>query len=232
MIIVIPARGGSKRIPLKNIYPLKGKPLIAYTLDAIAATGLKIPTYVSTDDTRIAAVASTYPNVEIIMRPIEISHDNATTESVLLHILKILNERGLEPEWVMTLPPTSPFRSIYTIRKFTEIVKLYPKEVDCIMSVTENRADFWNMDENGQMQRLFRDAPRRQQERTPLYEENSALYLTRCQALKETGNIFGRKVIGEKITAIEGIDINNREDIQIAEALYSILFEEDGRYKQ
>lgn len=225
MIIVIPARGGSKRLPHKNIYPLKGKPLLAYTLEAIAATGLSIPTYVSTDDERIAAIARAYSGVEVVMRPQEISSDTASTESALLHVLDTLDERGEEPQWLMTLPPTSPFRSAATIRSFAEAVANCADGIDCLMSVTENRGDFWRMQDGGYMQRLFPDAPRRQQDRTPLFEENSAVYVSRTRALRETCLILGRSVRGIAIPAIEGFDINNPDDMRLAESLHSIVYD-------
>ncbi len=219
MIIVIPARGGSKRVPHKNIHPLKGKPLLAYTLESIAATGLNIATYISTDDEHIAAVARAYPGVETIVRPAEIACDKASTEAVLLHVLDILAKRNQEPQWLMTLPPTSPFRSAETIRNFAEAIKECSDDVDCFMSVTENRGDFWHMGALGRMDRLFPNAPRRQQERAPLYEENSAVYVTRTKALRDTGLILGRTVRGIAIPALEGFDINTPLDLKIAEAL-------------
>lgn len=223
MIIVIPARGGSKRLPHKNIHPLKGKPLLAYTLEAIAATGLNIPTYVSTDDERIASVARAYPGVEVIMRPAEIAGDTSSTESVLLHVLDILAERKQAPQWLMTLPPTSPFRTASTIHGFAEAVEGCADDIDCLMSVTENRGDFWCMGPDGRMDRLFPDAPRRQQDRTPLYEENSAVYVSRTKALRDTGFILGRAVRGIPIPALEGFDINNPEDMRLAECLHHIV---------
>lgn len=223
MIIVVPARGASKRLPQKNIHPLKGKPLIAYTLEAISSSGLNISTYVSTDDERIATVARAYPGVEVIMRPDEIAGDNSSTESALLHVLDVLAKREQFPEWLMTLPPTSPFRTAATIRNFAKSVKNCGSDIDCLLSVTENRGDFWQMQDDGRMQRLFPDAPRRQQDRAPLYEENSAVYVSRTQALRETGFIFGRAVLGIVIPAIEGFDINTSEDMHLAECLHDVV---------
>lgn len=230
MIIVIPARGGSKRLPHKNIHPLKGKPLMAYTLEAIAATGLNIPTYVSTDDESIAAVARVYPGVEVVMRPSEIASDNASTESVLLHVLDMLAERGHLPEWLMTLPPTSPFRTSDTICRFAECATDCASDIDCLISVTENRGDFWRMKADGSMHRLFPDAPRRQQDRTPLWEENSAVYLSRTKALRDTGSILGRAVRGIPIPVLEGFDINNSEDMRLAEFLHGAIYDPDKLY--
>jgi CMP-N-acetylneuraminic acid synthetase len=216
MIIVIPARGGSKRLPHKNIQNLQGKPLLYHTLDAIAASGLNCPVFVSTDDDHIACLASVYSGVKVIMRPEMLASDTASTESVLLHVLDVVGEDGINPKWLMTLPPTSPFRSPETIRRFAETVQREPDAQDCLMSTTENRGDFWQMKSDGTLIRLFPDAPRRQQERTPLFEENSAVYISRVTILRDTGTIIGGRIRGHVIPALEGFDINTAEDMKLA----------------
>ena len=223
MIIVVPARGGSKRIPQKNIYPLRGKPLLAYTLEAVAASGLACPLYVSTDDERIATVALAYANVHVVMRPENLASDTASTEAVLLHVLDSVADAAGNPQWIMTLPPTSPFRRPETIRRFAETARQSPHAQDCLMSITENRGDFWRLQPDGTLARLFPDAPRRQQERTPLFEENSAIYLSRVDSLRETGLILGRRVRGLVISEIEGFDINTVHDIRMAEFIAAEL---------
>ncbi|TDR76724.1 cytidylyltransferase domain-containing protein [Paludibacterium purpuratum] len=218
ILIIIPARGGSKRIPKKNIALLAGKPLLAYTLEAIKETNLADNVIVSTDDDDIAATVAR-AGVRALHRPKEICVDNASTESALLHALHTVREEGYFPDWIMTLPPTSPFRTAEIIRRFVEALDCVAQDIDCIMSVTENRGDFWLYDADGQFRRLFPDAPRRQQDRQPLFEENSALYLTRTTALESTGSILGCKVLGIPISAIEGFDINTPEDLKLADAI-------------
>ena len=224
MLIVIPARGGSKRIPNKNIYPICGKPLINYTLEAIYNSGLDVPIYLSTDSDAIASVAKEFSWVNIIKRPPEISKDVSSTESTLLHVLSTLDDLEDKHEWIMTLPPTSPFRTAETIRLFAKESLKNTKNVDSIISVTANLGDFWSLNSDGFLNRLFPNAPRRQQERKPIYEENSAIYLTRISALKSTGSILGRNTRGISISALEGFDINNKEDIKLAEHMHSYIF--------
>lgn len=223
MIIVVPARGGSKRLPHKNILPLSGKPLLSHTLEVIAAADLGCPVYVSTDDKRIADIARTHDDVRVIMRPNALGHDTASTESVLLHALDTVAATGFNPLWVMTLPPTSPFRRTETLRCFADAARTDPGSHDCLMSTTENRGDFWRLQPDGTLARLFPGAPRRQQERMPLFEENSAIYVTRVAALRETGFILGRRVRGLAISAIEGFDINTADDMKLAECIASML---------
>ena len=222
MIVIIPARGGSKRIPKKNISLLLGKPLIEYTLDAVLAADLDCPIFVSTEDDSVIEVVSKFQDIEIIKRPHSLASDDSSTESVLIHALEHSNSDS--HEWVMTLPPTSPFRRSETINQFVQFILQQPDSQDCLMSTTANYGDFWQSKEDGSITRLFPDAPRRQQERSPLLEENSAIYLTRIAALKETSSILGNRVRNINISAIEGFDINTPEDLNIAENIAASLF--------
>ncbi len=87
------------------------------------------------------------------------------------------------------------------------------------MTITEERSDFWLLDGNKYLSRLFTDAPRRQQDREPLWQENSALYITSVNALETSGSILGNKVRGLIITREEGWDINDELDFNISEFL-------------
>ena len=106
---VIPARGGSKRAPRKNIRPLGGAPLVAYTIAAAHEAGLAGATFVSTEDAEIAEVAKAL-GCAVMPRPGALATDDASTESVLLHALDEAARAGWHPKWIVTLPPTSPFR--------------------------------------------------------------------------------------------------------------------------
>ena len=218
MIIAVPARGGSKRVPRKNLQPLGGVPLLAHTLRAVAGAGLDAPVFVSTEDAEIAALATEY-GVRVVDRPPDLAEDAASTESVLLHVLDAFAGEGVAPTWIMTLPPTAPFRRAETIQAFADEVRRHPEAQDCLISVTEDRGDHWLMEKGGMLRRLFPDAPRRQQDRAPLYEENSAVYVTRVKTLRATGSILGRRVRGLPIDALEAFDINTERDLQIAEAI-------------
>ena len=162
MIIVIPARGGSKRLPRKNIRPLGGKPLLAYTIEAALEADIAAPVIVSTEDEEIAGISRKY-GAEVMIRPRELGADDSPTEAALLNVLDGKEKEGVRPEWIMTLSPTSPFRSSQTIRMFRDAALGAGDGVDCYMSVSEDRRDFWRLEESGFLQRLFPAAPRRQQ---------------------------------------------------------------------
>jgi len=224
LITIIPARGGSKRLPRKNIRPLGGKPLLAYTIEAALEAGVAAPLIVSTDDDEIAETARRY-GAEAILRPAELAADDSPTEAALLHVLDSkegldsTEGEGVAAAWVMTLAPTSPFRTGATIRKFHDAALAGGDDVDCYMAVTEDRGDFWLLQEDGCGRRLFPDAPRRQQSRAPLYEENSAIYVSRVSALRRSGIILGDKVKPLAIDPFEALDINTAYDFWLAESL-------------
>lgn len=223
MIVVIPARGGSKRAKGKNLRSLAGTPLVARAVNVALKAGFKSAVIVSTDSPEIAEVAEN-TGARVILRPLELATDTASTEDVLLHVLDVLAGEGSAPQWVMTLPPTSPFRKASTVAAFVAEARKRPDDQDCLMSVTVDKGDYWRMSgDDGVIVRLFADAPRRQQDREPLYEENSAIYLTKCAALRETGSILGSSVRGLPIDQLEAFDINTEIDFRIAEAMVGAL---------
>lgn len=223
LLIVVPARGGSKGIPKKNIVPINGKPLIEYTLDMVTAAGLPdADIAVSTDSEEIRSVVEKYRGVTMIQRPDDISGDTASTEDALLHALDFMEKRNsIEYDAVMTLQPTSPLRKISTLREFVQKYEQGTDQYDALLSLSENRGDFWIRKEDV-YERLYKNAPRRRQERKPLYLENSAYYITSVQALKETKSVLGTNVNGFVISDIEGIDINESVDILIVKAFLDL----------
>lgn len=216
--IVVPARAGSTRVRGKNLRMLGGRPLLAHTLELVRDAGLAERTVVSSDDPNALALATSV-GVRAIERPPELASATASTESVLLHALDVLASEGRRASWVATLPPTSPFRRVETVRACLALVAAEPDAQDCLMTVTEDRRDLWRLEADGTMGRLVPDAPRRQQDRTPLFEENSALYVSNVSALRATGSVLGRRVRGHAIDPIEAWDINTETDLVIAEAL-------------
>lgn len=219
IVIIIPARGGSKGIVKKNIALLKGKPLLAYTIESAIESMVAKEIFVSTDSEEIAEVAKKYGS-KVIMRPAEISHDTASTESSLVHAIKTIRQNyNWMPDYVLTLPPTSPLRSAKTIKEFVKYFLSLNDKYDAMLSLTVHRGDFWRKDSLGNFVRLFPDAPRRRQDREPLYLENSAIYLTKTESLLKTNSILGKHCTGFIINDIEATDINEPIDLLWAEFL-------------
>ena len=219
-LVVIPARGGSKGIPYKNIYKVAGKPLIEYAIESMREVSFEGELAVSTDDDQIATVAAKYDDVIVIKRPSEISHDTAKTEAALIHALQYMKD-NYEKDYdaIVTLQPTSPLRKGYTIQRFLETFEKNIDKYDALLTLSEDRSDFWIQKEDGSYCRLFPDAPRRRQERRPLYVENSAIYVTLKESLLECNSVLGQSVNGFVIDAVEGVDINEFVDIAVAESL-------------
>jgi len=217
-LVVIPARGGSKGIPHKNIYPVAGKPLLGYAIECMQATAVDCDVVVSTDDEKIEEVANSYEGVTVIQRPAEISHDTAKTEDALIHAVTYMREHtGQEYDAVVTLQPTSPLRKPQTVEQFLHAFEEKQDRYDAQLTLSEDRSDFWIQHEDGEYGRLFPDAPRRRQERQPLYVENSCLYVTKTQSLIDTRLVLGHKCAGYVIDEVEAVDINEWADIAVAE---------------
>lgn len=219
-LVVIPARGGSKGIPYKNIYKVAGKPLLEYAIDCMKEVKFEGDLVVSTDDDKIASVAEKYEFVTVIKRPDDISNDTAKTEAALIHALAYMKEMyGKDYDAVVTLQPTSPLRKSRTVQEFMAAYEKGAEEFDAILTLSEDRSDFWVKKEDGSYGRLFPDAPRRRQERAPLFVENSAIYITKKESLIECNSVLGKKVNGYVIDTSEGVDINELSDIMLAESL-------------
>lgn len=220
-LIIVPARGGSKSIPKKNIFPINNKPLLEYTLDVIQEAALTdTDVAVSTDAEDIKEVARKYKNIDVIDRPADISGDTASTEDVLLHAISIMEKRKkVSYNAVLTLQPTSPLRKAKTLKEFIKIYEENLSDFDALLSLHETRADYWINTKTDKYERLYKNAPRRRQERKPIYVENSAYYITSVESLKKTHSVLGNKVNGFVISETEGIDINEPIDIIVAESL-------------
>ena len=218
ILVVIPARSGSKRLPKKNTYPLLGKPLIQYTFDFVRQIDPCISIVLSTDDDGVIEIVKSYQNIKLIKRPPSLALDTTKTEEVLFHALQSIDSKSAPLiDWIITLQPTSPMRTHDTFDKCISIMNQCNEDIDCILTLTETREDFWQHNEDGEYERLMPNQPRRQQERQPLFVENGVIYCTRVAALYETGSVLGSAQKGVVTNQIEGIDINELSDIHYAE---------------
>ena len=214
---VIPARGGSKSIPLKNIKEINGKPLIEYTIEVAIKSKVLDRIIVSTDHDGIAKVCEKYSEVDIVFRPDNLSGDTAKTESALLHVCDELHRsKGLIPDFVLTLEPTSPLRRVETIRGCLKLINR--PNVDSVLTVTETR-EVYGQIRNGVYQHLIPNQPRRRQDREPIYKESSTIYGTTLKLLRETNSVIGGKIIPLVVDKKEAIDINDAYDFMLAELI-------------
>ena len=137
-LVIIPARGGSKGVPKKNIKILGGKPLINYTIEAAKAVFEDQFIYVSTDDIEIKNIVEQTGLKVPFLRPAELATDTAGTYEVLLHALNYYENLEYFPDTIILLQPTSPFRTAEHIK---EAIKLYTPEIDMVVSVKETKSN-------------------------------------------------------------------------------------------
>jgi N-acylneuraminate cytidylyltransferase len=215
VLAVVPARGGSRGIPGKNIHQLRGRPLLSYTIDEAKRARLLDRIVVSTEDPAIAAVAASL-GTEVIPRPTELATDTAPTELALIHAVESVRARGFMPTLVVTLEPTSPLRRAATIDRCVELA--LDSGADSVICVVEVTAPLGRV-VDGRFEYLVKGQARRRQDREPLYAECGVAYVTRVDVL-----VLRRSVIGADTRAVivppdEAIDINTPVDLVIAEAL-------------
>ena len=211
---IIPARGGSKGLPKKNIKDLCGKPLICYTIETAINSNLIDKIVVSTDDEETARIASKYNEIDVCMRPYKLSTDTASTESALIHACEFLTKKkNIDVDYVLTLEPTSPFRSINIIKQAINL--LLDDSFDSVVAVTEIKSVLARV-KNNHFSHVFPNQPRRRQDREGLYQESSTIYGTSYKKLIEKNLVIGDAPAALLINQNEAFDINDEFDFQIA----------------
>lgn len=214
-LALIPARGGSKGIPRKNLKPLAGKPLLAWTIEqALATPGLDV--CVSTEDAEIADVAR-QTGARVIIRPDELAQDTTATEPVVEHAIKALSAEGARPDQVMLLQATSPVRLPDTmIRALREFAA---SGADSMVGVVPEPIFIWQKEPRVQALYPFQNRPRRQ-DMTPeqlRYRETGSLYLTRTEIYEKAHNRLGGRIELFVMDPVEGTDIDAPRDFALAE---------------
>ena len=219
---IIPARGGSKGVPRKNIKELAGKPLIAYTIEAALGSKSVNRVIVSTDDEEIASVGRKY-GAEVIWRPAEISGDTASSESALIHVLDYLKQtEDYEPDLVVFLQATSPLRQPDDIQNAIEI--LQREQADSLFSACRVEGFVWrsssetlspvNYDPNAR--------PRRQEISEEMLEENGSIYIFKPWVLRTYNCRLGGKIVAYRMARLNSFQVDEPEDLVIIERLLAL----------
>lgn len=220
ILAIIPARGGSRGVPRKNIRPLAGRPLLVHTIAQALAARCITRLVVSTDDTEIGAIAR-QNGAEVIWRPAEISGDTATTESALLHALDTLQVTGdYTPDLVVLLQCTSPLRLPGDIDRAVEM--LLESGADSLLSVVPFSRFLWRIGADGRPQPYnydYRRRPRRQEYASGLYMENGAIYIMRPRVLREEHNCLGGRIVCYVMHPLTAVEIDAPEDFALVEAI-------------
>ena len=222
---VIPARGGSKSVPRKNIKEIGGKPLIAWTIEASKDVGLS-RVVLSTDDEEIAKVGREY-GVEVpFMRPNELATDKAYQIPGIQWAVGECEKTDGKYDAIMMLQPTAPMRTKGDILKAIELFKSDPS-LDSVISLTpaaEYPERMKYLDEEGNIE----DPPfcekvenQSRQELRPIYEKNGAIYVTKRDVLMETGSLKGKKSKALIVTQKRSVNIDTPFEFMLADIIMS-----------
>ena len=234
VLAIIPARGGSKGIPQKNIRPLRGRPLLAYSIEAVRQAPAVSRVVVSTDDEQIAGVAYRY-GAEVIRRPSEISGDTASSESALLHALDFLKENeNWEPELVVFLQATSPLRRPEDVQAAVET--LQSSGADSLFSACHVEGFTWRAalkgkDENGAEEGAAplrpvnydpTQRPRRQELSEEILEENGSIYVFKPWVLRQLNSRLGGQITVYRMERLDSFQLDTPGDIPVLETLLDL----------
>jgi N-acylneuraminate cytidylyltransferase len=214
---IIPARGGSKGIPNKNIYNVGGLPLIAWSIKQAKATkSLENSVYVSSDSEEILNVSIKY-GANGIKRPDELSGDKASSEVALLHALDEMEKIEGKLDYIVFLQATSPLRSFEDIENALE--KIIETEADSLLSVHAiNDFFIWDKKEDSFVSENFDYKNRKRRQDIPVkYLENGSIYIFKPHILKEQNNRLGGKIEVYEMDKIHSIQIDNIDEMELAE---------------
>jgi CMP-N-acetylneuraminic acid synthetase len=217
MIAVIPARGGSKRLPKKNILPFAGSPLICHSIALARSLVVIDRVCVSTDDAETAHIARE-AGAEIVMRPPELATDRSTTASAIRHALLTLAESGPRAEAVITLQPNCPLRTAAIV---TEAVQLFRREKpDSVVGVTKSHHKLGPIEKD-----RFLPAYRtgmRSQDMAEQFFENGVVYVSRADMVIDAEDLFGGAIAPLVLDSLYALgDIDTLLDFQVAEFLFT-----------
>ena len=216
-IAIIPARGGSKRFPNKNIHLLGGKPLIAHSIEYAKKCNLISEVYVSSDDSQILKIAEEYGAIPIL-RPPEISGDTEPTYTALQHVSGIIGEY----DHMVLLQSTNPLRPAGLIEDALKLIN--ESNSDSLFTVTPSHRKLGKIINNVYLPWNY-SFGQRSQDMDLLYYENGLLYISRKELI-EKGRIMGDKCFPMVVNHIFGtIDIDTKEDFDLAAYYYDKFYQ-------
>ena len=223
VVVVIPARGGSKGIPRKNLARVGGHPLIGRAITAARGAALVDRVVVSTDDEEIASVAHAY-GAEVIERPADLSGDTASSESALTHVAQLLEEReGLPPSILALLQCTAPFTTSGDIDGTLRPV--INEQADSAFAAVSFKHFVWSAEDDGRAAGVNHDGgPRvRRQDLAPQFLETGSVYAMRYDALVAEGHRFCGRTVLNQVPESHCFEIDTPTELQQAQAMAHLL---------
>ncbi|WP_288368827.1 acylneuraminate cytidylyltransferase family protein [uncultured Roseivirga sp.] len=219
-LVVIPARGGSKGLPGKNIKVLNGKPLICHTIEAARKVFEDESIIVSTDSNEIKNVSEDCGVFVPFLRPPELSTDTASSQDVVLHAIDWYEKNRKEVDTIILLQPTSPFRTSIHIK---EALKLYSSSLDMVVSVKLSKTNpYFNLfeeTEEGYLRKSKEAKATRRQDVPQVWEFNGAIYIMNVNSIKNKKIGDFTKSIKYEMDSVSSIDIDDQLDWELAKIL-------------
>ena len=221
VLSIIPARGGSKGLPGKNIIDLAGKPLIAWTIEASLKSKYIAKTVVSSDDEEILDISNNY-GAEVLKRPNDLASDIATSELVVRHVIDCLESKGEKFDVVILLQPTSPLRTHEDIDNAFEI--MFYSESTAVISVCEfdNKVlKSFIKDYDGFLSGIANDKYlfMRRQDLPEMFMPNGAIYIIDIESFNESKALFTSKTLPYSMSKMNSLDIDSQDDLKLAEKI-------------
>jgi len=222
-LAIIPARGGSRGLPDKNIRSFMGKPLMAYTIEAATATGVMDAIVLSTDDERYAEIGRAYGAEAPFLRPPELASDSSLVNECIVHTIIELMKTGREYDYFILLQPTSPLRTPEHIRKGVELA--VNENLTSVVAFSEAEyppALFHKLPFDFNLKGLGSNSFNKQEHET-YYRINGMLYICECSAYFRTKSFYGDNGKALIIDRKYAIDIDDEYDFTLAEYLMGKL---------
>lgn len=223
-LVVIPARGGSKGVPRKNIKELGGKPLIYYTIEASREIFSDQYIIVSTDDEEIKDIVEATGLKVPFIRPTELATDEANTQDVLKHAIKYAEDNDYFPDTLILLQPTSPFRKGSHIK---EALGLYLDDLDMVVSVKETKSNpylvLFEEDKLGFLKKSKEGSFTRRQDAPKVWEYNGAIYIFNVHSLKSKKINEFKRVRKFEMDELASLDIDTKYDWLLADCILKTL---------
>ena len=220
-LVIIPARGGSKGVPKKNIKLLNGKPLINYTIEAAQSVFDNEIICVTTDSQEIKEIVENSTTLKIpFLRPDKLATDTAGTYEVLMHAIDFYEQKGYLADTLILLQPTSPFRTGQHIK---EAINLYSHDIDMVVSVKETKSNpYYVLFEDNQEGFLSKSKEAnftRRQDCPNVWELNGAIYIINIKSLRKGTIASFKKSLKYVMNELDSIDIDTMFDWKLCEIL-------------
>jgi N-acylneuraminate cytidylyltransferase len=228
VVAVIPARGGSKGVPRKNLQRVGGVPLVARAVDAARLCPAVDRVVVTTDDADIAAVAAEW-GAEVVERPADLSGDEASSESALVHALDVLEARSVDVGIVAFLQATSPFIDVDALTSAVQLVR--SRRRDSVFSAVETFGFVWEKGIGGAAEPVNHeiDVRPRRQDRDPHYLETGGFYVMRAAGFRAARHRFFGSVGIAEVAPRSAIEIDTADELELARRLAPLI---DARFRR